>query len=235
MGKPFRHVEKQTKTQSATTKQHTPSSPVILSVVKRKVVVTMRPLPLGEPKANLTKNLTRPEALRAQGSRHINPQQEPRQRPNKEPFARSPKTRHKPRNFEVNKAGWRGPWAAPPFFEEPPQETLIPRGFAAPHQGYALGVHQHQHRDLNKLCSPEERGLALSPLLFSIQRTGTDLTIQPIQYTHQIISHNTTRIIADRGPNTETRKSGFQGRPRGGGQAIPPQRAERCLFEAFQL
>ena len=36
------------------------------------------------------------------------------------------------KNFEVDKAGWRGPWAAPPSSEELSQETLIPRGLAAP-------------------------------------------------------------------------------------------------------
>ena len=38
----------------------------------------------------------------------------------------------KARSFEDNNAGWRGPWAAPPSSEETPQETLIPKGLAAP-------------------------------------------------------------------------------------------------------
>ena len=90
---------------------------------------------------------------------------------------------------------------------------VVPRW--SPHQGYAPEVQKYQHQDQTRVLYPRRNGLSFWPALVCLTQAETDRHGQGGQDTHQTISPNTTHIVTDISPITQTRKSGF----RGGGAA----------------
>ena len=136
--KPPRRVENKKTKRKQHRKPYNPYLPllsvVLMSSKKKQVVGTMHPPPRRGPGKDQDKKRNKAQSLKGSENHIIFPQSKtPNKRPRQKPFCRNvSEETPNPDSFEVNKAGWRGPWAAPPSSEELPQETLIPRGFAAP-------------------------------------------------------------------------------------------------------
>ena len=87
------------------------------------------------------------------------------------------------------------------------------------HQGYAPETQKYQHKiELSELV-PQKECPALSSSPSKERDKPTDKKIDMLTYVRKA----TTRQFADTISATETRKSGYQGSPRGGGRTFFPR------------
>ena len=125
----------------------------------------------------------------------------------------------KQHSFEKNTAGWRGPWAAPPLWRVAPGDlgTEEPK---LPHQGNRPRK-RNSIQDAKTQLGPQRVVLPLSPLFYRTTRGTSCRQDRTVRHYHTLSQTRSASSQANL-PDTETRKRGFQGKPRGGGQTPSP-------------
>ena len=189
-----------------------------LVVLKETVVVMMHPHP-GTPKHRRQRTFTGPK-LKGQPKLNRSPKATnhykfPEQ--DSRPLTREPTQRQ--HSFEKNTAGWRGPWAAPLLWRVAPGDlgTEEPE---LPHQGNRPRK-RNSIQDAKTQLGPQRVVLPLSPLCYQTTR-GTSCRQDRTVTRYHTLSQTRSAIAQTNLPYTATRKRGFQGKPRGGGQTPSP-------------
>ena len=118
-------VEKKTQDIHNNKKEHSCRSCRPTLVVENRNHGDDTPLTQRGTRPNQIKKTNKARSLKGSKTQtHFPKATKPGQTPIRDLSFKHPNRSTKPNSFEVNKAGWRGPWAAPPSSEELSQETL---------------------------------------------------------------------------------------------------------------